>query len=103
MPINRILADGLVFVFLASATALLLDQPSDAEATAAMRATPAIAAKQAGRQQQTTHINNCVPAVGRPGVTCTASVKDTPQARASQVRIYFARGPDSAWVAEVMH
>ena len=99
MPINRTLADGLVFVFLASATALLLDQPSDAEATAAMRAIPALAAK----QQQTAHINICVPAVGRPGVTCTATVKDTPQAQASPVRIYFARGPDSAWIAEILH
>ncbi|WP_454817978.1 hypothetical protein [Labrys neptuniae] len=90
MPINRTLADGLVFVFLASATALLLDQPSDAEATAA-------------KQQRTAHINTCVPAVGRPGVTCTATVKDTPQAQASPVRIYFARGPDSAWIAEILH
>ena len=78
--------------------AALLDQPSNAEATAAYRA---IAADSAASQVQTAAIKSCKAAIGQPGVFCTASVKKTPTAPPHDITIHFARGPDSAWVATV--
>lgn len=102
MPIPRSLANGLIFLFLASTASPLLDQPGDAEATAAVRAMNAMATGHRGRQEQIVHIETCRPAVGRPGVLCEATVKQTAQERASRLDIHFARGPDSAWVADVI-
>jgi len=82
-----------------AAAAVFLDQPSNAEATAAYRAIPAIAQDSAQSQQQTVAIITCKAATGEPGVICSTSVRKTPAASAEIVTIHFARGPDSAWVA----
>lgn len=79
--------------------AVFLDQPSDAEATAAYRAIPAVAQGNAQSQHETATIKSCKAATGAPGVICSTSVKKTPTASAEVVTIHFARGPDSAWVA----
>jgi len=86
---------------LGAIAAPLLDQPSNAEATAAYRAIPAIAADNTPSQMQTAAIKSCKAAVGQPGVLCTTSVKKTPSAPPQDITIHFARGPDSAWVATV--
>ncbi|CAM5770869.1 hypothetical protein LMIY3S_03317 [Labrys miyagiensis] len=78
---------------------IFLDQPSDAEATAAYRAIPAVAQDNPQSQQQTAAIKSCKAAKGEPGVICTASVRKAPAAPEQVVTIHFARGPDSAWVA----
>ncbi|GLS18600.1 hypothetical protein GCM10007874_16170 [Labrys miyagiensis] len=82
-----------------AAAAVFLDQPSDAEATAAYRAIPAVAQGNAQSQHETATIKSCKAATGAPGVICSTSVKKTPTASAEVVTIHFARGPDSAWVA----
>jgi hypothetical protein len=89
----------LLALMVGMAASAYLDHPSDAEATAAYRAIPAIAAASPGKQHQSVHIILCRPGKGRPGVTCRAKIKTAPKANASDATIQFARGPDSAWVA----
>lgn len=89
----------LVVIPCGATAAVFLDQPSNAEATAAYRAVPAVAQGSAQSQQQTVAIISCKAATGEPGVICSTSVKKTPAALAEIVTIHFARGPVSAWVA----
>ncbi len=93
------LAAAILALGLCTGASAQLDRPTDAEATAAYRAIPAVAAASKGRQQQTVHVGLCRPGKGRPGVVCQARIKASPQAVARSVTMQFARGPDSAWVA----
>lgn len=85
----------LAFAGVASA----LDKPSDAEATAAYRP---IARSQGDSRQETltVRVKSCARPAGRPGVLCVTAVRRTPDTQEREVTVYFARGPDSAWVAE---
>jgi hypothetical protein len=78
-----------------------LDVPSDAEATAAYRDIPAVRAAAPGKQMQDARVMSCAPAVGRPGVMCRTDIKAWPQAPGKAQTIHFARGPDSAWIADI--
>ena len=80
-------------------SAINLDIPSDAQATAAYRAVPAVAAKGSQDQQQTVKVKSCKPAVGKPGVNCEVTARPDPSAQPKDVAIHFERGPDAAWVA----
>ncbi|WP_448952757.1 hypothetical protein [Labrys neptuniae] len=102
MPLGYAVASATAaLTILVSSTAINLDQPTDDEATAAYRAIPAVSAA-GGKQQQTMLVDTCAPAKGRPGVECQVQLRLTPQGRGQMIQTYFARGPDSAWVAEVM-
>jgi len=78
-----------------------LDTPDDAEATAAYRAIPGVAARNGGQQEQMARVKFCSPGVGRPGVVCSVAIKKSATAAERGLTIYFSRGPDSAWVAEI--
>lgn len=95
------LGAAILALFIAAGATVRLDQPTDAEATAAYRAIPAVAATSEGKQRQIVHITSCRPGKGHPGVVCQAQIKAEPQTRAQALTIQFARGPDSAWVAVV--
>lgn len=95
---HAVLIAALPALALAGA-AQALDEPSDAEATAAYRP---IARSQgdSGQEALTLRIKSCARPAGRPGVLCVTAVRPGPDAPEHEVTVYFARGPDSAWVAE---
>ena len=43
----------------------------------------------------------CSPGVGRPRVVCAVAIKTSATAAERGLTIYFSRGPDSVWVAEI--
>ena len=78
-----------------------LDTPDDAEPTAAYLTIPAVAARNGGHQAQMARVKFCSPGVGRAGVVCAVAIKTSATAAERGLTIYFPRGPDSAWVAEI--
>ena len=95
LVVATVLPVGLI----ADSSAITLDQPTNVEATAAYRAIPAVAQASGPTQELTAEIKSCKVAEGRPGVICRADVKKAPSVAPLSLTIYFARGPDSAWIA----
>ena len=93
----------VVWISMATAQSLdpRLDTPDDAQATAAYRAILAVAARNGGQQEQMARVKFCSPGAGRPGVVCAVAIKTSATTAERGLTIYFSRGPDSAWVAEI--